>query len=242
MFEVNKDANIILITDIGPDKRRAIIVDDFYLNPDEVRDYCLSNELITKDKNSTLLGGLAGSRVYCEDDRVRTNLKTFFDDVCFDTNIWGKKKNLDSYEESWKKAGFMCNVVNDSTLIDKPEAAIPHQDSYSEGIQFGCVIYLNTKDECSGGTGFYSFNNMMCLNESDECGIPVPQNVNMMSKEEIYNYIKLNVESGDRWRIEHLVDMKYNRMLLYESNILHCPYVELGKFKDFNRINQVLFL
>ena len=41
MFEVNPDLEITAITDIGPEDRSAIVIDNFYANPDEVRNLAL---------------------------------------------------------------------------------------------------------------------------------------------------------------------------------------------------------
>jgi hypothetical protein len=34
----------------------------------------------------------------------------------------------------------------------------------------------------------------------------------------------------------------YNRMVLYQADVLHSLNVDLGMFADYNRINQVFFL
>ena len=41
MFEVNPELEITAITDIGPEDRSAIVIDNFYANPDEVRNLAL---------------------------------------------------------------------------------------------------------------------------------------------------------------------------------------------------------
>ena len=48
MFEVNPDLEITAITDIGPEDRSAIVIDNFYANPDEVRNLALK---LPREKN-----------------------------------------------------------------------------------------------------------------------------------------------------------------------------------------------
>ena len=42
--------------------------------------------------------------------------------------------------------------------------------------------------------------------------------------------------------VEHSFEMVYNRMVLYEADVLHGQNAELGHFTNFDRINQVLFM
>ena len=44
------------------------------------------------------------------------------------------------------------------------------------------------------------------------------------------------------WKIECDVEMVYNRMFLYQADVLHSQNVDLGMFTDYDRINQVLFM
>ena len=44
MFEVNPECEITAITDIGPDDRSAVVIDNFYENPEEIRQLALKLE------------------------------------------------------------------------------------------------------------------------------------------------------------------------------------------------------
>ena len=45
------------------------------------------------------------------------------------------------------------------------------------------------------------------------------------------------------WKVEHEFEMVYNRMIMYESDVLHSPNADPTMFKDgYDRINQVVFL
>ena len=59
MFEVHQPIDVKLARDIGPQKRSAIIIDNFYENPDEVRELCLRKH--AEDKIDSEVEGLAGT-------------------------------------------------------------------------------------------------------------------------------------------------------------------------------------
>jgi hypothetical protein len=79
MFELNGDARIIAFRDIKG--RSAIIVDDFYKDPDEVRELALS--LQYKDKSeSSLVGGFPGGRSFLDTLEVKEKLYNLYLDLC----------------------------------------------------------------------------------------------------------------------------------------------------------------
>jgi len=92
MFEINDAASIRVITEIGPNKVSVIIVDDFYKNPDEIRNLALKTKPITKEENPQLNGGVHKKRIYLETDDVRNNLKDTYSNLVSVPNIWKMKK------------------------------------------------------------------------------------------------------------------------------------------------------
>jgi len=79
MFELNGDARIIAFRDIKG--RSAIIVDDFYRDPDEVRELALS--LQYKDRSeSSLVGGFPGGRSFLDTLEVKEKLYNLYLDLC----------------------------------------------------------------------------------------------------------------------------------------------------------------
>ena len=181
MFEANEDAEVKVVKDIKG--RSAIIVDDFYKNPDEVRELVLS--LQHKDKSeSSLVGGFPGGRSFLDTLEVKEKLYEIYLNLCSnklwkipdrdiryeeDCSNWpadgsfkipliGKNRpfNVDDFESNWNNQRFMANVTNDDLLIKDPLHIMPHQDYWEDEeptYQFGSVIYLNTPNECPGGGG-----------------------------------------------------------------------------------------
>ena len=167
--------------------------------------------------------------------------------LCFDPDLWERPFDVEFFHSEWDKSGFMCNVINDSTLLRNPNGIIPHQDSYPSHInnlraQFGAVIYLNTPEECAGLTNLYSFNGQMTLPDRGRTGIPKPENEDEMSQEDLFNHINDNLKDSPEWTIEHKFEMVYNRLVLYEADVLHGQNVDLGMFTEYDRINQIFFM
>ena len=76
MFELNKNLDVS-IKRVGPQNRTIITADNFYKNPDEIRNLSLRLE---KKTNESLIGDLPGQRIFKETSEVKKNLKPFFDE------------------------------------------------------------------------------------------------------------------------------------------------------------------
>ena len=86
MFELNPDRKTFIDSVNG---RTVIIIDDFYKNPDEVRNLALTSE---RRRDPKLINGLPGSRVFVETDELKKHVKPFFDELCL-SDIW--RTNID---------------------------------------------------------------------------------------------------------------------------------------------------
>ena len=260
MFELNLDAKVIAFKDIKG--RSAIIVDDFYKDPDAVRELALS---LKYSDDPDLIGGFPGSRSYFATTEVREKLYNIYLDLC-SNKLWNnpdQKTQLKSdgsfkiplisknrpfneadFEKNWDVQGFMVNNLNDSSLKKEPMGIIPHQDRWENKpsstalLQFGSVVYLNTPDECAGGTNLYSYNGEMSIPEDWQ-----PEWMRGVDQDRVsFKYIKDKVNGNDPYTCEFEADMVYNRMVLYQADVLHSQNADLGMFTDYNRINQILFM
>ena len=95
MFEINEDAKVIAFKDIRG--RSAMIVDDFYKDPDEVRELAISLE--AKDKNeSSLVGGFPGARSFLDTLEVKEKLYETYLNLC-SNKLWKIPDRDIEYEE-----------------------------------------------------------------------------------------------------------------------------------------------
>lgn len=157
MFELNSElvAKVINLTD-----NQVIEIDNFYKDPDKVREYAISSKKITRSDNEDLLAGAIGRRV-CEDTlELGYQLKNTFESLCQHPG-WGIEFNKKDHDYYWSGMRFMVNVTNNREIIEDGRDMIAHRDP--NFLKWACVVYLNTADECEGGTGFYR-----CESESDE--------------------------------------------------------------------------
>ena len=185
VFQVNEDVEEFTLDN---NNVRVVVVDDFYKNPYMVRDLIMS---IPVTKHTPLRGsGYLGSTI-----------DILYDMRGLSSHYWNyiKKYFVTGYTSSYisdyfNRYSFTVNIIQNSDVDSRP-----HVDDTG---QFASGIYLNTDEECSGGTSFYD-----------------------MSGEFIGT-----------------VDMKFNRMILYEQCVPHKAFLEEGTFVDNYRISQQLFI
>jgi len=250
MFDPNDEFELIVLTNIGPEKRSAVVIDNFYKNPDQIRQLALTHPQITAEEDPELIGGLPGNRIYISTDEVTKKLKSIFLQLCSELPVWKHKFDKTVFDYVWKikNSGFTCNVVSDRTLLQHPRGIIPHQDYYrqqnsiDEKVQFGCVIYLNTPEECKGGTSLYSYQGQMSIPVSNTYELYRTDNEDELPKSLLFEKIYNNLTQSSDWKIEKHFPMRYNRCVLYEADVLHSAVFDLGMYKDYSRINQVLFM
>ena len=213
MFEIN-DPEITLVSKIGKENRNALIIDNFYKNPDEVREYALSSKRYSPQENPDLLSAFPGWRVFEYDKRIQ-NLKPFFTGISREP-LWRRPINYHYWDANWREQGFMVNILNQSSY---DHSIFPHQDCFDN--HFGVVIYLNTPEECQGGTNLYSWHGSQTTPEPDMIDDPI--------------------DSGN-WKVVLGLEMVYNRCVVYESETLHMQWMNERMFTDHDRIAQVLFM
>lgn len=218
VFEINDNLSASIFT-FGPNKSKIVIIDNFYKNPHLVRELALT---IPATRNSRILGYLPGSRI-----DAFYNLEHFavvFEELIRSVFLPEDKRNLQNSNlgEIFKSATFCVNVLQSTDL----PAVVPHVDN-REDFRFASTIYLNTPEECNGGTSFYTYNGSQQGPTSLDAG-----------KQDQYV-----TDSIGPWEKIFLAEMKFNRFVLYEQNILHSAYIKPGMFeKDLYRLVQMFFI
>lgn len=202
-------------------KEKVAIIDNFYKNPDQIRELALS---IPRTRNPKFLHGLPGSRV--EIAYYFGHLGYIFEDII--RNLY--PEDMDKVEQTYiqdcmNHARFLVNIQN-SNLPPR----VPHVDASYVG-RYVVGVYLNKPEECSGGTAFYKFkgSKYVDLDNIDP---------------DIKLYDKYLLESdGENWEKLYLAEMKYNRAVLYRQNVLHTPYILPDTYTDESpRLIQMFFM
>ena len=217
VFEINDNLSATTFT-FGPTKSKIVIIDNFYKNPHMVRELALS---IPPTHNPRILGGVPGGRI-----DAFYNLEHFsvvFDELIRNVFLPEDIRNLENSNlgEIFKSATFCVNVIQSTDL----PAVVPHVDN-RENFRFASTVYLNTPEECNGGTSFYTYN-------GSQVGPAVREGIQEQ-------YV---TDSVGPWEKIFLAEMKFNRFVLYEQNILHTAYIKPGMFEnDLYRLVQMFFI
>jgi len=214
-FAINTpvDATVELM---GWEKFPIVYIDNFYKNPDKVRNLALRTP---GTKSPRILGGVPGERV-----DISFNLEHIWPIwIEIAENVYGlEQKERKAFEMSCMNISFSVNVTQSHYRRKKPHIDLP--DVSDRG--WAGVVYLNKPKECKGGTGFYTYKGQQVNPRQD--GIWQEEYVN---------------DSVGPWELIHLAEMKYNRMVMYPANVLHTPYDKEGFFTDdVYRLVQAFFL
>ena len=214
-FAINTpvDATVELM---GWEKFPIVYIDNFYKNPDKVRNLALRTP---GTKNPRILGAAPGERV-----DISFNLEHIWPIwIEIAENVYGlEQKEKKAFEMSCMNISFSVNVTQSHYRRKKPHIDLP--DVSDRG--WAGVVYLNKPKECKGGTGFYTYKGQQVNPRQD--GIWQEEYVN---------------DSVGPWELIHLAEMKYNRMIMYPANVLHTPYDKEGFFTDdVYRLVQAFFL
>jgi hypothetical protein len=194
----------------------VFVIDNFYKNPDEVRELAKKSKLYT-DKD--ILAGAIGRRVWREEPEIMFELANkmchVFEQMC-QHEEWHIKFDKIHHYEKWNSMRFVVNVTNNKEIIDSNRDwdTICHIDGpYNK---WAALIYLNTPEEYGDeestlGTGFYS--------------VVEPEKNGKISKP----------------KLQYTCPMKYNRAILYDANLVHGAILKANMYKDYDRMTQIMF-
>jgi hypothetical protein len=225
VFEVNSNLSV-QVKEIGPLKRKCIVVDNFYKRPEMVRDLALMIPPTVNERILTYLPkGKTSGRINAF--YLMDGLAPAFDAIYREClpEIYSKMPEGEIYR-SFRDATFMVNVMTSENLPPR----VPHIDHPNPDI-YAALIFLNTDDECQGGTAFYTYNNEMT---------GMAQYMDAAKTRYPDHFI---VDDVGGWKMIELIPMKFNRMILYPQCIYHNAYIKPEMFVgDVYRLNQVFFI
>ena len=244
MFEINPDLKVQVkkTTDITwvstedgkvtflPDKveKTYFIIDDFYKNPDEIREYTLKE---LKDKTNVYtdkkgdrpddgrLAGAIGRRVWDESPEtmkeMEVQMSPVFEQLC-KSKEWHLEFDEEHHYEKWSSMRFVINVTNHEEVVrsERPWYTVCHVDGpYNK---WASLVYLNTpeeygEEESIPGTGLYSV---------------VPP-----EPDGTINHPKLQA----------IVPVRYNRCMVYDANQVHGAILEPDLYHNYDRLTQIMF-
>ena len=229
-FAVNLDYKLSVI-EIGPEKAKIAVVDDFYQNPMMVRELALT---IPPSINERILNnlpyGIDSGRINAF--YILDHLGPVYDKIIKEV-FYEYYKEYDSnyFIESFKRATFMVNVMTSKNLPPR----LPHVD-FADKRMLASAIYLNTPEECAGGTSFYTFGGNQYADEVNFSANTIDVNGTTQPDHFVVD------DCGD-WEKIGSVELKFNRMVIYSQCMFHSAYVTPGMFVNGTyRLNQQFFI
>lgn len=234
VFATNEDLKIEIVEiKSSLETAKIAIVDNFYKNPELVRDLALSIPPTTNERiTSYLPSGKTSGRInafYLLDplgpvyDKL---IREAFPEIVLPE--FARSQSTQQIIDSLKRATFMANVMTSENLPPR----VPHIDC-PDYRAFASTIFLNTDDECAGGTAFYSFADKIYSNK----------NYNTIDVQGTQKPNKYIIEDEGDWKKLYVAEMKYNRMIFYQQNIFHTAYLTDKMFLgDTYRLNQQFFI
>lgn len=199
---------------------KIAVIDNFYKYPEKVRELALT---IPSTRSPGILHGLPGSRV---------EATYFFGHLGYAfTEIINKVWPLDA---ATTESTFIQNCLNRASFLVNVQSSelpprVPHIDSESSS-RWAAGIYLNTEEECTGGTSFYTYKGSKTISLE-------------RAREELSSIEYYVRDDTEDFKKVYLAEMKFNRLVLYRQNVLHTPYILPNTFTDDNpRLMQMFFI
>ena len=197
-------------------KRNIIIVDDFHTNPDEIRQYALNLEYPEPEDSYTYPGKNSNGEYYPREVHQK------FESIL-------NRKLTPAYPNGY----FRLSLEKDSYRQDV------HIDPSWE---WGAVCYLNTPDQCidEGGTSFWMHNKTKmetCPQTNEEAKFYGYSS----SKETWWTTVYGEGLDRSKWTRYFLSPMKYNRVVLFRTNLWHSHNYNFGNTLQNGRLVQLFF-
>ena len=121
----------------------------------------------------------------------------------------------------------------------RADFAVPHSD-ITERVRrsFTCILYLNSSDECSGGTGFFRFkpSNSLTFDEGYARAVKEDSRIS----ETGHDYWPQGTASV--WELLGTVDMVPGRLLIFPSEYFHAAFHPVDSFYTFPRLTLAFWM
>ncbi len=233
IFTPTKSIKAQILT-VGHENHKIVTVDNFYQKPYEVRSFF---------RNSP-------APQYKAIRQSPSNFRDFYDcrhsiQITEGLEDLTNTLHLIVQETYQKRLFFNCQIVSNIFQLIKPQplntTAQPHIDwlpDLKPSFQVNALVYLNTNSESRGGTFLYRHI------KSGLESIP-------LENKPYKNFLKNHLKSSKKtpfwnkyqkvWLPFHLLEMKFNRLVIFPSQVFHGAWHQPNWFSTYPRITQVFF-
>ncbi|WP_133510530.1 hypothetical protein [Candidatus Thiosymbion oneisti] len=185
-------------------KEGIIIIDDFYLNPEAVREEALQ-----------------------DDYRLKTSFTTFRSPKRTNAKVIERISELTGMNLSAAPESLTGTYKIDPFGDAAEERTRIHADRRGN---WAGLVYLNTPEQCKGGTNLYRHKR---TGYKDNLQVP-----GIILKIELF----YDGHFEDRWQITDHIPMKFNRLAIYNAHRFHRETCFFGRSIEDARLVQTFFL
>jgi uncharacterized protein (TIGR02466 family) len=212
------------------DEIPAVVIDNFLKHPDRVRE---------------VVGGTPAANWKHEEGG--RNFIDYYDcrlrfPIRFPSNLIGAAREIIRKAFAVETRPAEASVdVNWFMQINgkRGDFAVPHSD-VTESVRrsFTCIVYLNSRDECSGGTAFFRFKRSGSL-IIDEAYARAVQEGSRIAETGL-DYWPERAETF--WERVGAVDMVPGRLIIFPSEYFHSAYHPQDSFYEFPRLTLAFWM
>jgi uncharacterized protein (TIGR02466 family) len=208
----------------------TVVIDDFLLHPDQARDVA-GNAPAANWKHEK------GGRNFVDyyDCRLRFPIRHPNSMIAAAKHIIRQVYNVDT------RAADASVDVNWFMQIHEKRAdsAVPHNDmTQNVRRSFTCIVYLNRREECSGGTAFFRFKKSGSL-VLDEAYARAIREDSRLAETGLDYWPQQTEES---WERVGTIDMAPGRLLIFPSEFFHAAYHPQNSFYEFPRLTLAFWM
>jgi len=242
LFAINPQHQLTRLQ-VGKGRHQVIVVDQFYRYHDDILELALE---LPYTNRFEIVGNFPGVRasLNLEATAVVHALSTF----------WGCRLSPFFHPQpvvfqGIKTHGYRLNIGQRQPHIDQDITA---------------MIYLNPAQSCMGGTGLYRHrptglervpirpdNSIRLLADqlelSDEF-LASPEGYENFQNSMVFNPLFARKdasfinEGNEYWELLQLIDMKPNRLIIFDGRCFHSQFIRPGEYDQAFRVNQILYL
>jgi uncharacterized protein (TIGR02466 family) len=208
----------------------TVVIDDFLLHPDQARDVAGSAPAANWKHEK-------GGRNFVDyyDCRLRFPIRHPNSMIAAAKHIIRQVYNVDT------RAADASVDVNWFMQIHEKRAdsAVPHNDmTQNVRRSFTCIVYLNRREECSGGTAFFRFKKSGSL-VLDEAYARAIREDSRLAETGLDYWPQQTEES---WERVGTIDMAPGRLLIFPSEFFHAAYHPQNSFYEFPRLTLAFWM
>ena len=229
LFAINEHPKVEL-TRLGDSNNMVVVIQDFYKHPEKVRDLVLSTPYPIWKSSET-------SRNFIDYYDCRHFIDVPFTHAQLMVQAIAKEVlHIDIRTHEVNLITNLFKLMSEQPLDSQPH---PHDD----WLRVAAILTLNTPEECSGGTAFYRKKNP----KMDF--MPTAPGAYDKAYEKIYPADEawedgssyFNEIYEEYWERLDMLPMQFNQLVIYPGVFFHGAWHEQNAFKDYFRVNQVMF-